>query len=280
MIDQNCMFAKFLKGCGVAIGVVVLVVIALFVAMYVTAPSRFNVLIVGTDQRGEERSRSDVLMVLSVPKSPAKQTTLLTIPRDTYVNIPDYGLDKITHAYVYGEKKDETSLGNIDLTQQTVEEFLDMKMNIVFEFNFESFREIVNHVGGVVVDGKQLDGDAALAIVRDRYRAGGDFARTEDQRKVVQGVLDKIKSPGAIRDLLAYFQESENARLQYSTFDGVRFGGAYVLRRFGNISMPEIVEEVVPGTGSRKYAERFGQELYFWEVNQEEFEELKKRGLE
>lgn len=273
------MFKKIIKGCGVAIAVLFLVVIALFAALYFTAPDRFNVLVVGTDQRGEERSRSDVLMVLSVPKSPSKQATLLTIPRDTYVEIPGHGMDKITHAYVYGEKKDPGSpLGNIDLTQETVEDFLDIKINAVIEFNFESFREIVDLLGGVEIDGRRVLGEEALGIVRNRYREGGDFARTEDQRDVLQSVLAKASSPGAIRSLIEHVQDSDNARLQYSNFEVARFGGAYVLRRF-SLKKPEIVEEVVPGAGARIYTPSFGQELYYWKVDDEAFDEIKEKGF-
>lgn len=265
---------------GALIGVCALVAVGVFVAygFYKAAPARYNVLVVGTDQRADERSRSDVLMVFSIPKNPERQATLLTIPRDTYVDIEGYGKDKITHAYVYGDAKDDR-LGNIDLTQQTVEDFLGIHVHATLEYNFESFKEIVDSLGGVTVAGEKLDGEDALAIVRNRYRDGGDFARTTDQREVFQGILTKARDRANAQSLLAYMETSENARLQYSTIDGVQFVAALFVRSYGNVAMPNIVEEVIPGAGARKYADAFGKELYFWVPDEEELEVMLVRAV-
>ena len=261
----------------IIVALITLVAVGVF-TLYKTAPDRINVLVVGTDQRGDERSRSDVLMVFSVPKNPGRQTTLLTIPRDTYVPIEGHGKDKITHSYVYGESKDG-KLGTIDLTKKTVEDFLKIDIQATLEFNFESFSEIVDSLGGVTVSGEKLDGEAALAIVRDRYREGGDFARTGDQREVFQGVLEKAKSPSNAKQLLAYMETSKKSRLEYSTTRLAWFGAAYYLRNKGKIELGDVVEEVVPGAGDRLYTESFGKSLYYWVPNEEELEIVLERGV-
>lgn len=265
---------------GALIGIIVLVALGAFAVygFYKAAPARYNVLVVGTDQRANERSRSDVLMLFSIPKNPGRQATLLTIPRDTYVDVEGYGKDKITHAYVYGDAKDD-KLGNIDLTKQTVESFLGINVHATLEYNFESFKEIVDSLGGVTVGGDVLDGEDALAIVRNRYREGGDFARTTDQREVFQGILDKARNRANAQSLLAYMETSENARLQYSTIEGVQFVVALFIRSYGNVTMPEVVEEVIPGAGARKYADAFGKELYFWVPDEEELEVMLVRAV-
>lgn len=269
---------KIITGCLTALLFgAVLLGIGVF-ALYKSAPDRFNILVVGTDQRADERSRSDVLMVFSIPKNPKRQTTLLTIPRDTYVNIPEYGNDKITHSYVYGDAKDG-KLGNIELTKVTVEGFLDANMHATLEYNFDSFSEIIEALGGVTIDGKKLDGEEALLAVRNRYRDGGDFARTEDQREVFQAVLSEAKSPNKARALLGYMQTSENARLEYSTINAVWFGAAFYMRSFGDISLGEVVEEVVPGAGDRIYTQQFGKELYYWVPDEDALEEILVRGV-
>ena len=79
------------------------------------AKDKTTVMIMGVDERVDDVGRSDTLMLATVdPKK--KSASLLSIPRDTRVHIPGYGYDKINVAY---------SLGGHELTQDTVEEFLD-----------------------------------------------------------------------------------------------------------------------------------------------------------
>lgn len=279
---------KFLKGSAIAMLIFIFLLGFFVLIVYFSAPKRFNILIIGTDQRGEERSRSDVLMVFSIPKSKKEQTTLLTIPRDTRVEIPGYGEDKITHAYVYGERKEGEILGNVDLTKETVENFLDVEINAVFEFNFTSFQEIVDRVDGITVNGVKMNGEKALEVVRNRYRDGGDFARTEDQREVFQGVIRKSLSKENATKVLAYLKTSKNARFDYEKNKAIHFGLGFIINRwtaflgFGNGLgfFKEIKEEVVPGKGGSYYSKNFGQNLYFWVPDEKELKELKKRGLE
>ena len=74
----------FLK---IILPLIIIIPILLFGIMYLLAPERYNILIVGCDRRGEERARSDVMMVFSIPKDSSKPTSLITIPRDSRVNV-------------------------------------------------------------------------------------------------------------------------------------------------------------------------------------------------
>lgn len=242
--------------------------------IYFLAPNRYNILIVGSDQRGEERARSDVLMIFSVPKNPTKPTSLVTIPRDSRVDIPGHGMDKITHAYVYGDLTESSKIGNVDLTKETVENLLDIKIHGTVEFTFESFKEIVDLVGGVWTEDGHYDGDKALAMVRDRYRAGGDFARTADQREVFRAVLTKAKNKNTALSLYNHLKESNKAEINIDTTRAGMFGVATYIRRYGRLSLGEIKTDFIPGQGDSIYAEKFGTKLYFWVIDEEGKEKL------
>ncbi|MFH2104709.1 MAG: LCP family protein [Parcubacteria group bacterium] len=258
----------------IIIPTIILTPLLLLGLIYLLAPNRYNILIVGSDQRGEERARSDVLMVFSVPKSPTKPTSLITIPRDSRVDIPGYGMDKITHAYVYGDLTESSEIGNIDLTEQTVENLLDIKIHGTVEFTFESFKEIVDLIGGVWTEDGHYDGERALAMVRDRYRAGGDFARTADQRDVFKSVLTKVKNKDTAIEVYNHLKESNKAEINIDTTRAGMFGVATYIRRFGRLSLGEIKTDFIPGQGESLYSEKFGAKLYFWVINEEGKEKL------
>lgn len=256
--------------------VLILAPVLAYGLLYAITPARYNILIAGSDQRGEERARSDVLMVFSLPKNPQGKTSLITIPRDSRVDIPGHGLDKITHAYVYGEREGEDNviLGNIDLTKDTVEKFLNIKIHGTMEFNFESFKEIIDMVGGVWTEEGFYDGDKALAQVRNRYRAGGDFARTEDQREIVKAVMSKLKNKDKAIEVYNYLKESEKADIKINKTKALVFGGVTFIRRFGKLSLGDIQTEFIPGEGGYEYSDKFGQNLYFWIVDEQGKEAL------
>lgn len=254
--------------------VILIIPILAFSIIYLLAPDRYNILIVGCDRRGEERARSDVLMVFSVPKSPKKQASLITIPRDSQVDIEGHGLDKITHAYIFGDLTDKSDIGNIELTKKTIEKFLDIKIHGTVEFTFESFKEVVDMVDGVWTDDGYYDGEKALAMVRDRYRAGGDFARTDDQRKVFRAVLSKMKNKDTAEEVYNYLKESNKAEINIDFARAGMFGAATFIRRFSKLGLGEIKNDFIPGHGETLYAENFGQNLYFWVIDEEGKEKM------
>ncbi|MBM7661603.1 LCP family protein required for cell wall assembly [Bacillus mesophilus] len=170
-----------------------------------------SVLILGVeDYSGEyDRGRSDTLIVATF--NPTDQTLkMLSIPRDTRVEIPDYKMDKINHAY---------SLGDKELTIDTVEEFLEIPIDYYVTVNFQGFINIVDELGGVTVDvpfdfddinGKRetfyfeegemtLSGEAALVYARMRKKdPRGDFGRNDRQKQIVSAVIDKLSTTTAL----------------------------------------------------------------------------------
>ena len=170
-----------------------------------------NVLLVGQDTRGEQRQRSDSMIILSINKN-TKQMTMVSIMRDLYVQIPDYSDNRINSAYAFG---------GFELLDATIEQNFGVVIDYNVEVNFNGFKDIVDKVGGIDVDlteeeveymnsakfvhtmnykGKQnfkvgtnhLDGAQALCYARIR-RVGDDFARTQRQRTIIQTVYQKAK---------------------------------------------------------------------------------------
>lgn len=263
---------KFLVRLLLWIGIGVLLVAVLFVAF---APSRFNILVIGSDQRGTERARSDVMFIFSLAKWPNQESALITIPRDTQVEIPEYGLDKLTHAYVYGEVEEGSVLGNRELTKRTIEENLDIRIDGTVEVTFESFVEIVDALGGVTLESAgALDGQAALAQVRNRYRPGGDFARTADQRELFRALLTKVRDQANAELIWKMAQESDQIRIDIPSLRFGHFGAAFVVLRAGQLSLGDVHDEALPGQGQTLYAPNFGQNLYFWVLDEPATEEL------
>jgi len=263
----------------IIVPLIILAPLALAVLLYLITPDRYNILIVGSDQRGEERARSDVLMIFSVAKSPKEPTSLITIPRDSWVDIPGHGLDKMTHAYVYGDLSESSQIGNVDLTKETIEKFLDIPIHGTVEFTFESFKEIVDLVGGVWTEDGQYDGEKALAMVRDRYRAGGDFARTADQRDVFKAILTKAKDKDTALSIYNHLKKSNKAEINIDITKAGMFGVATYIRRYGRLTLGEIKTDFIPGQGQSLYSEKFGQNLYFWVVDEEGKNELVDEAL-
>ena len=163
-----------------------------------------SVLLLGIDTGDDgrvEQGRSDTTIVATVnPRD--KQTTLVSLARDTYVDIPGQGKqDKLNHAYAFG---------GASLAMDTVENYLNIPINHYVSINMAGLKELVNAVGGIEVNnnltfsqdgydftiGKiSLDGEQALSYSRMRYEdPNGDYGRQERQRKVIEGIVQKVLS--------------------------------------------------------------------------------------
>lgn len=260
---------------GVVLTLAVVITMGLLLLFW-TASQNYNVLLIGSDQRGTERARSDVLFVVSVPKSGRAQPFFLTIPRDTLVEHPEYGMQKITHFYALGDRPaDGKLLGNVDLTRAAVESLLGVKMDATVEVTFTSFAEIIDSLGGAVLRGQTINGDGALQIVRDRFTSGrSDFDRQADAREILRSLITKLKNRQNLKKLQKYFAESEMARWQFDKWQLGRFLLSAGISRRGKITIGEITEEVVPGHSDRIYTPAFGKSLYYWVPDQEALQKI------
>ncbi|MCH1960630.1 LCP family protein [Romboutsia hominis] len=102
-----------------------------------------NILLVGTDGKNVDKgNRSDSVMLATID-SKSKQIKISSIARDTYVDIPGHGYEKMTHAYAYG---------GIDLLKEVFKINFDIDVDKYIAVNFVSFMDIMDELGGVVVD--------------------------------------------------------------------------------------------------------------------------------
>lgn len=249
-------------------------------AGYFLMPDYYRVLIIGSDLRGTERSRSDSLMVVAVPKSSKNNVNIVMVPRDTYVEHDEFGVQKLTHFYALGERTDSEVLGNLDLTREVVEDILNVKMDATVEVTFDSFIEIVDLLGGVNTDEGHVDGAEAKEMVHNRMvQAEGDFGRAENQRAILQDIMKKGKSVEGAKTIYNYFQEADRARLRFDKVKTGLFGAAFLIGHRGRPSLGEVNEEVLPGYGDRIYTPAFGKELYYWVLDEEDTEEIVKEHL-
>ncbi|RLP10607.1 LCP family protein [Propionibacterium australiense] len=177
------------------------------------------ILLVGSDSReglsDEEKAelgtgdaegqRTDSIMLLYTPLF--GDAVLISIPRDSYVSIPGYGMGKINAAYSYGGPQ---------LLTQTVEQATGMRIDGFMEVGFAGFAAMVDAVGGVDVcldepmaDEKAnidlpagcqtLGGSDALGYVRHRYGdSEGDLGRARRQREVIAQIATKLKTPSTV----------------------------------------------------------------------------------
>ncbi|MFH1537266.1 MAG: LCP family protein [Patescibacteria group bacterium] len=253
----------------------ILVVALLVVIGYLLMPDYYKVLVIGSDQREMERSRSDVLMVIAVPKSSKNFMNIIMVPRDTKIEHKEWGMQKITHLYFLGERTDSEVLGNLDATQETVEDLLDIKMDATVEVTFESFIEIVDKLGGVDVGGEHVDGADAKEMVHNRFvQETGDFGRAENQREILRNLVTRAKSYENAKMVMDYFDTSEKARLRFNKTKAVMFGAAFFIGHRGRLSLGEMHEEILPGSNGRIYTPDFGKELYYWILDEEGVKEM------
>lgn len=177
-----------------------------------------NIAIFGVDSRSDDYgvgNRSDCIIIASI-NNETGAIKLISVYRDTYVNIEGHGLDKITHAYSYGEAP---------LAVKTLNTNLDLNINEFVTVNFDSVAEAVDQLGGIQltitsdeikyingyidetskVTGKTskhitepgtytVDGVQAVAYSRIRYTDGGDYKRTERMRTVIEAMFSKLKT--------------------------------------------------------------------------------------
>ena len=200
-----------------------------------------NILLMGTDARpNEDSSRSDAMMILTIDNK-HNDIKLTSLARDSYVDIPGHGKQKLTHAYAYGQA---------DLLIQTIEENFNIDIQNYACVNFESFMYIIDAIGGVEVtvekgeirelnkfipetykwnkndnkgslkyirnSGEQkLNGYQTLAFSRIR-KNDSTAERDRRQRSVIQSLINGVKDlpvtkyPNLVNTILPYVKTNMN----------------------------------------------------------------------
>jgi len=190
-----------------------------------SAGEALNILVMGTDKGSRDQTikeeledgdwsrgafRSDTIMLLHLPAD-RDNGYLVSIPRDSYVDIPGYPKQKINAAFSYGGP---------DLAVQTIENLTDVYIDHVAMVDWSGFKELTHVVGGVEVtipetfedpnNGRiweegtyRLEGQEALDYVRTRYGLpNGDFDRIKRQQNFLRSTMKKTLSQGTLTNPL------------------------------------------------------------------------------
>ncbi|MFN8634451.1 MAG: LCP family protein [Chloroflexota bacterium] len=180
-----------------------------------TKQSRLNILLLGIDHRDDEPvegSRSDTIMVVSIDP-PSKSVVLISLPRDLYVSIPGYYQQRINVAH---------AVGGPALVAQTIQANFGMKIDYFARVDFTGFEQVVDAVGGVIIDVERpvkddeyptedygvmrlfippgpvlLDGKTALMYARSRH-SESDFGRAKRQQRVLVALRERALQLGIV----------------------------------------------------------------------------------
>ncbi|MFJ8460201.1 LCP family protein [Lysinibacillus xylanilyticus] len=168
-----------------------------------------NYLLLGIDTRGEEKSRTDTMMVLSWNKK-TNDVKLVSFMRDIYADIPGYQSYKLNTAYY---------LGGVQLLKDTISNMFGLPIHHYAIVDFKNFESLVDILApnGVKIDvekdmsekigvslkqGEQnLNGKELLGYARFRHDAEGDFGRVARQQKVIESLKNEILAPQNIVNL-------------------------------------------------------------------------------
>ena len=145
---------------------------------YKSEKSITNILLLGTDARpGEDKSRSDAMMILTIDNK-NKSLKLTSLNRDTFVEIPGHGEQKLTHAYVYGEA---------ELLIDTIEQNFELDIQHYATVDFNSFIDVIDALGGVEVEVKQSEIRELNKFIPETYR----WSKNKDK-----GPIEYIQNSG------------------------------------------------------------------------------------
>jgi LCP family protein required for cell wall assembly len=193
----------------------------------------FSILLIGVDRRADELEgvRSDTLILVRVDPE-GHWASMISIPRDSVVQVPNLGWSKINAAYsfgfdnaeaLYGAGTDPSAAGAASAAA-TVEQFLGVAVDYTAQVDFHGFEQLVDTLGGIVVDvptplldgeyptenygyqriyiasGLQtLDGRTALIYARTRH-ASSDFERGKRQQQVLRALLEQARDRGLLEN--------------------------------------------------------------------------------
>jgi LCP family protein required for cell wall assembly len=189
---------------------------------------RVTILLMGIDQRCDESgpNHTDSMMLVTIDPV-GLSAAVMSLPRDMWVEIPGFEVDRINQAHYYGEAYDYPG-GGPALAVETVEAFLGIQIDYYATVNFDAFIEVVDQIGGIDITVPEaiddptypdrcygydpfsieagehhLDGEAALKYARTRATLGGDVDRAARQQAVVLAVRDQVLSVDMIPQLIA-----------------------------------------------------------------------------
>lgn len=209
-----------------------------------------NILLVGQDARdGQESQRSDSMIILSINQK-TNNACMISLMRDTYVDIPGYGGNRLNAAYAYG---------GFDLLDQTIEQNFDITIDGNMMVDFNGFLDAMSAIGSLKMDltaeeaqymnenpalgsnndvsdeewsltegENELTPSQILCYSRMRYVGNSDWDRTERQRKVISGVVSQVKHGHFIKGYKVASQAAPSITTDLGTFGMMRLASGLV----------------------------------------------------
>lgn len=192
------------RGCGCLPMLAPFLLIFLVFLAFLLFPGKVNILVIGIDARPEEgnlgRSDTNILVTLD-PLRP--YFGALSIPRDLWVNVPGVGENRINTAHFFAEAAEEGTGPAAAI--ETVESNFGVNINYFVRIRFTGFQEVIDSMGGIDVDfpsdmsgytvgTHHLDGEQALALVRDRA-GSDDFSRMSRGQLFLKSVWKTMLKP-------------------------------------------------------------------------------------
>lgn len=253
--------------------VVVIISFLMVIGSYLSLEATFkvkdrpiNLLLLGIDQTYDDKGRvtngpgrADTIIVISMNPKQGK-SYVVSIPRDTRVNIPGRGTGKVNASYVYGGPQ---------LIAETVEGLIGMPVDRYAEVDFNGFVGVIDAIGGIEVDvdkdmrytdkagglkvdikkGRQiLDGEKALQYVRFRADVLGDITRVGRQQNLIGILIDEAanyrnirKAPKLAKTMMEYVKTDLSQRDMASA-------GWFIIRTGG-----DVLTQTIPGDFSKQY---------------------------
>ncbi|GAB4508477.1 MAG: hypothetical protein OHK0046_01040 [Anaerolineae bacterium] len=205
-----------------------------------------DVLVLGVDARPGEGyvTRTDSVILVGI--QPPAQISLLSIPRDVFISVPEYGLERINAVNVLGEME-QVGYGP-ELLKQSIALSFGVQVEHYVRLNFQAFEDLIDAVGGVTINveraivddfyptddyntqqvrfevGEQhMDGATALIYARTRH-SDDDYFRAERQQQVVEAFTRKLINPLTWPAVLSVLTRAVDTDL--SPFDMLRIAPA------------------------------------------------------
>ena len=181
-------------------------------------PPPVNILVLGTDGRASEGflSRTDSIMLIGVKPSQLR-LSLLSIPRDIFIEVPGFGSQRINTINLLGEKQQRGT--GPALVMEAISQDFGIRLDRYVRLDFNGFVQLVDAVGGITIDVEhtiiddqyptendgveyvkfdmgvqQMDGKRALIYARTRH-ADDDYHRAARQQQVISALFAKLVNP-------------------------------------------------------------------------------------
>ncbi|NCO23374.1 hypothetical protein COW09_01275 [bacterium (Candidatus Moisslbacteria) CG12_big_fil_rev_8_21_14_0_65_36_11] len=260
---------------------------------------RINILILGIGGEGHQGPYLTDTIILASFKPSTKKVALLSVPRDLYVPIPEFGWHKINSAYALGL----THRGDGSrLTSEVVSNVFEEPINYYARIDFNLFKEIVDALGGIEINverefsdyqfpgpnftyqvvsfkaGPQvMDGEKALQYVRSRHgtnNEASDFARSARQQRIILAIKDKIiknellKKPKGIFELYNLFNKDVETNLKVGEI-------IKLAKIFSEVDKDKIITKVITSDGNGPLKSEIGLDgAYLLKTKTGNFEDL------